>query len=328
MEGTLKFNKKLFLIISISVFLVLSTIMVLTALNGGALDLKIAKSLVEIPEGTRYSEDIFGRIIKLVGEMPIYLVGLFTFYGFEYAVRDIEKKRKFINFLRLGCLGAGLILGTLMGHRICKYIYIIANSSLDQTWCNMLSISLFVTIPFSLLLNFSFYKWVNKLRLDKKAMLHISLVAIIAILTATLSVEFFKLVIRRNRYRSILLLTGGDFETYFTPWYKRGTKIVSDLLISDDRKSFPSGHAQSSTALLFLTLLPFYFKEFNNKKAKLICFIVPPIYVLMVMFGRILVGAHYLSDVTCGVLIGSLLFAVCFYIDQMLLKKNIANQTI
>lgn len=331
MNERLKIDKKWFIIINIIFILFISFILVLTSLDNGKIDLLISKNIANVYPGSRYTDNIFAKIVSIFGEMPIYVVSIFSLYGLEYAIRDINKRRKFINLVRIIVLIIGISLGVFMFHRLCKYIYIATYYETDKVWSSLLSISIFLTLPASLVLNFSLYYLVNKLSLDKRTMLHLSIVGIIAVLSGYLIIEILKTIISRNRYGAIVYLANSDFETYFTAWYKKGIKFEGTMGVAegmtDDSKSFPSGHTQAASTSLFLAFLPFYFAKYNDKKYKLWFFITPVVYILIVMFGRVLAGAHYLSDVTFGLIIGLICIMVPFLVDYKyyLVKNSVEN---
>ena len=117
-----------------------------------------------------------------------------------------------------------------------------------------------------------------------------------------------KLVIHRPRYR---FLVSAD-ETMFCNWwetfkdykdYLATHQVVNGVNITKEEfKSFPSGH--SGSAAVMMMLLPYlshFFKKLKGKEAML--FYVGFAWTLFMMFTRILVGAHYLTDTCMGALI-------------------------
>ena len=73
---------------------------------------------------------------------------------------------------------------------------------------------------------------------------------------------------------------------------------------SEEFKSFPSGHVGASmVTCLFISILPLINKEYEKYQIPLFyCFFA---WSLLVAFSRMLVGAHFLSDVSMGGLIAS-----------------------
>lgn len=100
----------------------------------------------------------------------------------------------------------------------------------------------------------------------------------------------------RERYRHMVL--NNDYSG-FSKWY-----IPQSIASGDEFKSFPSGHSANASIIMLLALYPYI----NEKKTKV--FILAASFKTMVQFSRIMQGAHFLSDVTMGVIIGlSVIFA-------------------
>ena len=88
-------------------------------------------------------------------------------------------------------------------------------------------------------------------------------------------------------------------------------------LPSDDFKSFPSGHSGAGMILaMSLPLMTYFFPKLKGKNT--ILFYVGVAYGLLMMFSRLLVGAHYLTD-TC---MGSLIVMVVFYVANEIMIRQ------
>jgi undecaprenyl-diphosphatase len=110
---------------------------------------------------------------------------------------------------------------------------------------------------------------------------------------------------RRWRLAVFLLLTaalGGLIDTLVKVTVNRQRPSVVDPIISAHGKSFPSGHAMSSTIvygallLVFLPLVP------RRGRPAAIAGIVA--LVLLIGFSRLALGVHFLSDVIGGYVLG------------------------
>lgn len=78
-----------------------------------------------------------------------------------------------------------------------------------------------------------------------------------------------------------------------------------DMLVSAPGYSYPSGH--SMVGLAYFSFLSYLvIKYIPNKIVKIILPIVFTITILLVGFSRIYLGAHYLSDVLAGFLLGAI----------------------
>ncbi len=147
-------------------------------------------------------------------------------------------------------------------------------------------------------------------------------------------VDAVKTPIGRMRFRTMNAL--GDF-SYYTPWYvingprnattlgmiiPSGGTPSPEILIgaaSDTCKSFPSGHTYGAAMSFALVCLPDLFERFKKTYLKAICWIAPAAYTVTVAICRIVVGAHFLSDVLVG---GSLAFALVMILREVVILKG------
>ena len=85
-------------------------------------------------------------------------------------------------------------------------------------------------------------------------------------------------------------------------------------------KSFPSGHTNAGTSILLIALLV---PRFTDKKwikylVATLCFA----YIAILAFSRIVVSAHYASDVLCGFIVGFTTLCVTYIV---LKRKGVIN---
>lgn len=188
-----------------------------------------------------------------------------------------------------------------------------------------------------------------------KELLRYAFIVSSASLASILLIEVaLKPTLQRERYRFIyafsqidkVLGTGWGYDpsgaeyssdprTYggFHPWYAlpiapNAFKEGNLPFISEDiSKSFPSGHeTMASVGFYSLIILPLTVRELNTKKAKAICFSLAVIGSGVVGFGRVLAGAHYLSDVTMGSFI-AIGFLIIFYLSNVYGSKFLNKWT-
>lgn len=91
----------------------------------------------------------------------------------------------------------------------------------------------------------------------------------------------------------------------FTKWYQKGN---TSLTCYNHRDSFPSGHTVYSCTIFLSTLFCGAFKRL--KKFAPIALIVSFVYVFLMGWSRLVAGAHYLTDVAAGAIIGYSIFLV------------------
>ncbi len=138
----------------------------------------------------------------------------------------------------------------------------------------------------------------------------------------TAGVSLFKVIFHRPRFRAVM---GSALDYY--PWYERcgNYKELMEIngLAEEEFKSFPSGHAASSIGFpLFALFLPLFSKKYA--KWSLPAFGCGLAFALLVMFSRLFVGAHYLSDVSMGSMITLVFFIVAFEVIFNNKKLNVS----
>lgn len=147
-----------------------------------------------------------------------------------------------------------------------------------------------------------------------------------ATIVANLIIMFVKDPVGRMRFRAInsdvgkLLIDDGVVQGY-TPWYISNGQPSDDIIkmfvdkypgAKDAFKSFPSGHTCAAGMSYAMIMLPDVIDFKHKKTAKAVCWATPIAITMLVAISRVVVGAHYMSDVTFG---GTLAF-VCMIIAR------------
>lgn len=150
------------------------------------------------------------------------------------------------------------------------------------------------------------------------------LVMIAIFVVALLPAGFvIKLIIHRPRFR-YLVRTGA---LPFYNWWENcanykdyiGGHIDDFPITKEDFKSFPSGHSGTGMIMaMFLAYAPIFFNKLKGKET--LMFYIGVLWGFIMMFSRMLVGAHYLTD-TC---MGSLIVMVVFYFaNEFAIRKGL-----
>ncbi len=269
-------------------------------------DLAINKALY-------YPDSLFGQFFDRLGELPTYLAAPIA--GAILYNQDYEKGSKTKIIYR--SLGATIAFA--------GFLFAIKHWFWDNFISDEVAYEWVFSIFFSLLLTFSIIAGMSGINKDvMNKLLIFAVVLIILMAVTTILIQILKYVWARQRFRTmtteneafteLLAVYGSNFEG-FTPWYLPQSIFQLDLhtdeymeafkLIDDGAfKSFPSGHTAAASALFSMILLPDIFETLNTKKYKWIFWTVPAVYTVCVGFSRILMGAHYLSDVVAGGFIG------------------------
>ena len=127
-----------------------------------------------------------------------------------------------------------------------------------------------------------------------------------------------KLIIHRPRYRYAVR---GGLTSFYNWWqmfpeYKNYISTAENPIFvygkeitKEEFKSFPSGHSGTGMIMaMFLPFASFFFQKLKGKEVML--FYIGAGWGFLMMFSRMLCGAHYLTD-TC---MGSLICMVTFYV--------------
>ena len=146
----------------------------------------------------------------------------------------------------------------------------------------------------------------------RNVLLTLAIAGVIVMFAQSGVIESVKMLWGRVRFRD--LLKNGSYDR-FTPWYHPNG--------INGNKSFPSGHTASAATAYLMMLLPF--ASVKWKKAYHACFLIPFVHTSVVAFTRMVMGAHYLSDVTMG---GTVCFTVVIVTIYVLEKKNLIPKEI
>ena len=139
--------------------------------------------------------------------------------------------------------------------------------------------------------------------------------AVAAFITLVPGVTLLKSIFHRPRFRSIIAT---DYGVEFHNWwvrcgnYKQYMEVFN--LPKEEFKSFPSGHTGAAAVLIIVApFLPMLDEKYQKLQLPLIYGALA--WTLLVAFTRMLVGAHFLSDISMG----AILAVVCMLIGNEIL---------
>lgn len=245
-------------------------------------DLTIAKSIYN-------PLSIFGEVFDVLGQAPCYLmVALSLSFTFAYSYKKSGKKFLIIS-----------ILSAIFSIVIWFVIVNIYFGKILKLWLVIL-----VSLPLNaLLLAFINFSEASKEKLFKFALFTLALICLSILINQGLKFIW-------GRYRFDDLYKAGTLSN-FTPWWQiRGV---------NGNKSFPSGHTTAATTMFCLRYLLELFNA--KKKVKISLCVLLALYVIGVAYSRMVIGAHYLSDVTVGFGLTFVLFMVCYNVSKRLEEK-------
>ena len=291
-------------IVSLCLFFLLFGGLLLTATFT---DLQVSRLLTRhaLPAGQYYADDFFGVVFECIGTAPELLLGALCAAMLSVWAMRILKRGAFRALLILaGCAGTvGLYVWTFydLFHYICRHM------PGDQSVPAFLwGIAAFLALFCAALTLFA----VNCFSDDTLRKLpRYACVTMGSVLAALALVNILKNPMGRMRYRAMNVI--GDFSGY-TPWnvahgQPDKTWMRETFGTADAFKSFPSGHTRAAAATFYLvSLADVIGVKSNRRRALLWCFAI--LFTGLVAVSRIIVGAHFFSDVLVGGTIG---FAVC-----------------
>ena len=276
---------------------------------GTFLDEDIARTLFA-PDNT------VAAIITSTGVYPFFAVPvLFCGVLYERSVHSgITKSAKVILCIvfTLIALFVGFIGGGALADRNCfGYIF----PFLNRNFPVIAVLSVIFEYPL-FLVGYNFAKKTEDKLLVQRI---ISLLVILAL--AFVAMQGLKYTFNRPRYRTAVL---GYEGIGFVPWYTpfEGAEGYSELygINGDEFLSFPSGHSiLSMSAMYILPSLSWIFPKLKNKQFLLV--LTGFMFGLIIMFTRMILGAHYLSDVSAGAMIGTLL-SLAYTIMQLRISSR------
>ena len=294
-DKTVKFNKTAGFI-SIAA----ACIFVVTFITGTFLDIKIAPALFS-------DMNMCALIVSTVG-IYIFCAAYAFFFGalLSQAVNVPGTKKK-----RTEGVTAVTVIG-LIALLICGGSVLDINNlggiipGVHRDVPQMIIMLIVGLIPISLLGYFSCKRRKDYL-LAKKLILILS-----AMTVSFLLYELVKIGLPRPRYR---LLAKGyediDFRRWYEPVKNKAELIAKYGINKDDFKSFPSGH--TSNSIMNIAIFPALGLVYPRLKQKSMFLLVIGICVgITVLLSRMVLGAHFLSDVSCGGFTASVVCAIYY----------------
>ena len=235
--------------------------------------------------------NFFLKTMEAIGEFPIYIGPLL--FALVYGLTNKTKLWKLIaNFV-------GLAVTYVASIRIVGGIFeSFYNSELSSLQTALLALSSLLVYVL-LFLMFTKFKHENLVKLRD-----VSLIMMLVSAFSFVSVTGIKYVMGRARFR-ILDENYSEFSNFLTMNFLRG-------LEGDGYRSFPSGHTGSATCLLTSFLIPM--KLCDKKWIKYLVLGTSFVYAIVVALSRIMIGAHYASDVLFGFGCSVISFAIIYFV--------------
>lgn len=306
-------------IISICLFVVLFVALVLVATY---CDFEISKILTKnaLEPGKYLADDLYGVVGEAIGTSPIYiLLGVCTAILCWFFAKNFKDKKWGVALAVIFGL-VGTVAWWFYIKDIMKYILEHAANEIGSAGAGVYKFrknTAVVTCQVLVALTIQALT-VLALRPLKAETLKKLVWWVVAALAACVLANILIIIVKdpvgRMRFRAINSSVGqnlidANLVPGFTRWYVRNgqpDEAIINMFIaeypgaSDAFKSFPSGHTCAAGMSYALIMLPDVV-DFKHKKAgKIACWVTPIVITMLVAISRIVVGAHYMSDVTFG----------------------------
>ncbi len=284
---------------------------------GSFFDLQISQALCDLEFGEYYSSNAFGVVFEVVGELPVYILAGVCFVILFLAINPKKKAWDVVAKTVLTILSIGaFFLVWFKG-----YTYIMRHIRGGEFNLQTHMLGLFVL--FGAVLSYLTYFFMKKLKPQTiKKLMTFAILSLAVIALSNAITQGIKPIIDRTRFRAMKFVGDTEFSN-FSQWYQIN-KNTFDIggIGSDAFKSFPSGHTTSAASLICLLFLFPLFPGLNSKKNKLIVYPIIILWTALVAISRIVVGAHFFTDVVFGSLFTVLSFGMVYFIYKIIVRKK------
>lgn len=229
------------------------------------------------------SSSMYGRFIEAAGELPFELTASVAGVMLVRSARPDSKTSKWL-----------AVLGILVNVGLTGYEIV---SSL-RVGGKLIAVQLVLTFVLVIAANLVVYRLTRTTEPDELTRWAL-MVLVVWVAQAIILNVIVKPLWSRPRMRVIEVTQGLEFQ----PWWVIGNPdkwaYIAAGVVKDGFKSFASGHTAHAAIGLMLAGLPATaFKEKPSRRR--VVFWTAAVVAALVAFGRIVIGAHFLSDVSCG----------------------------
>ena len=271
-------------------------------------DLQVSDILTAdaLGDGDYLANDTFGVAFEIFGSSPVYIIAGFAVVLLGLYIWRFLKLRPLREIICVALLAGAVVafwfffddmFGYIAEHAGAEDTYLESAMTLVAVLCSLLAVATVISAL-----------WHIKDDTLKKLMKFVVAFVILAAV-GNLVVHLVKEPVGRMRYRAMNSELGqsmGGFNN-FTRWYVVNGQPSEEVLaafenvygVSDAFKSFPSGHTCAAGMTYALIMLPDILKM-KNKPLRALCWVFPVLFTGVVAVSRIVVGAHYFSDVLFG----------------------------
>ena len=271
-------------------------------------DLEVSDILTKnaLADGEYLSHDVFGVTFEAFGSSPIYiLAGVCVVLLMLYVWRTLKLRP--MREVVCAVLFAGSVVAFWFFFDD-MFGYLAEHADVEDTYLEtvMTVIAVICALMTSGVVTAAFLRIKDE---TLRKLMKFVLAFIIMAVVANVLIMIIKDPVGRMRYRAMNSDLGQELGGFanFQNWYEsRGGQpeewsalFESTYGVTDAFKSFPSGHTCAAGMTYALIMLPDVLGT-KNKGLRALCWIFPVIFTGVVAISRIVVGAHFFSDVLMG----------------------------
>ncbi len=272
-------------------------------------DLQISRFLTKgiLAPGKYDTNNSFGAFFEIIGDSPVEIVLAFAIdILFVYALRFLSKAKRAILMAVSGVFSvvAGYVLCTIVFNRLKPHV--LFGMSVELTKGLYLNLTfLFFGILFAVLGILAVNNFSDE---ALRSLVKFAVATIVFAAVSTIAINLgFKDAFGRMRFRAMNVNPNDDVLGFsaFSRWYElKGHSVSDDVMMAafghtDANKSFPSGHTGAAGVSYALIMLNSTLKP-ESKRVRAAFWIIPVVFTGTVALSRIMVGAHFMSDVLMG----------------------------
>lgn len=235
-----------------------------------------------------FTKNLYGRVFEVVGELPF----LFLSATAACLLFRFRAKPNRVAGVLLGMLSAvlAILIAGMGGFMTVNYLA--DNMGRDLPGFLAALSGMAILAPAVLL------AWSVPEERGREAVTY-AIIAIVYFVAVLVVMNGLKSIWGRMRMREMT-----DPLAQFTPWY-----VINGRAGEFNKyASFPSGHTMNSAAVILLSLLPMFLPSLQGKEKRLRA--AAYVWIVLVGSSRVVMGAHFASDVTVGALLSLALFDV------------------
>lgn len=305
-------------LISWALFITIFAVLVVIA---SFYDLAISKMLTKnsLADGAYIASNGYGLFFEAMGSAPIFvMISLGAAVWFWWG---IQHGKKWLSVIAAVGIFAGFFLTVNDAFKyVLEAMSASANAGIptDGGFRDMVYIPIIAATISAALSVLLIFAWKN-VKPETNNALFKWMFVILGIVVCYLIVNFVKGPVGRMRFRAMNAIGDTNYDNFTGWWVTNGKRAPYDYLPSDQCKSFPSGHTYSAAVIYSIICLPDLIKSWDKKWVRALLWTIAIVFTGAVAISRIVIGAHYMSDVLFA---GTISFLAMMIFREIIILKG------